>query len=59
MCGIMGFYCFGNKLPGKEKITTVFSLLETRGRDASGFAFIRDHNLPVHKAAGTQTLHPR
>jgi len=50
MCGIMGFYCFGNKKPDKEKISTMFSLLESRGRDASGFAFIRDGNLIVNKA---------
>ncbi len=49
MCGIMGFYCFGNRLPEKEKITTMFSLLESRGRDACGFAFIEDNNLLVHK----------
>ena len=50
MCGIMGFFSFGNTLPDKEKITDMFSLLETRGRDASGFAFIDDNNLVVHKA---------
>ena len=50
MCGIMGFYSFGNTLPDKEKITSMFSLLETRGRDASGFAFIDDNELVVHKA---------
>ena len=51
MCGIMGFYSFGNTVPDKEKITNMFSLLESRGRDASGFAFIRDNNLIVHKDA--------
>jgi len=51
MCGIMGYYCFGDRLPDKEKITTMFTVLESRGRDASGFAFIRDHNLIVHKDA--------
>ena len=50
MCGIMGFYSFGKTLPDKEKITTMFSLLESRGRDASGYAFIRDNNLIVNKA---------
>lgn len=49
MCGIMGYYCFGNKLPDKEKISNMFSLLESRGRDASGFAFIENNNLIVHK----------
>lgn len=51
MCGIMGYYCFGNKLPDKEKITEMFSLLGTRGSDASGLAFIRENNLIVHKDA--------
>ena len=40
MCGIMGYYSFGNTLPDKKKIEKMFVLLETRGRDASGFAFI-------------------
>ena len=51
MCGIMGFYCFSNKAPDKEKITNMFSLLESRGRDASGYAFIKNNNLVVNKAA--------
>jgi glucosamine 6-phosphate synthetase-like amidotransferase/phosphosugar isomerase protein len=50
MCGIMGYYSFGNTMPDKEKITDMFSLLETRGRDASGFAFIKNGNLFVYKA---------
>lgn len=50
MCGIMGWYSFGNTIPDKEKITNMFSLLESRGRDASGYAFIRDNNLIVNKA---------
>ena len=51
MCGIMGWYSFGNTLPDKDKITNMFSLLESRGRDASGYAFIKDNNLIVHKDA--------
>jgi glucosamine 6-phosphate synthetase-like amidotransferase/phosphosugar isomerase protein len=51
MCGIMGYYSFGKTIPDKDKITNMFSLLESRGRDASGFAFIRDNNLIVHKDA--------
>jgi len=49
MCGIAGFYCFGDKKPDKEKIGNMFSLLETRGHDAAGFAFIREGNLIVNK----------
>jgi glucosamine 6-phosphate synthetase-like amidotransferase/phosphosugar isomerase protein len=51
MCGIMGYYSFGNTLPDKEKITNMFSLLESRGRDASGICFIKDNNLVVKKDA--------
>jgi glucosamine 6-phosphate synthetase-like amidotransferase/phosphosugar isomerase protein len=51
MCGIMGWYSFGHTMPDKEKITNMFSLLESRGRDASGYAFIKDNNLIVHKDA--------
>lgn len=50
MCGIMGYYSFGNKLPDKNKITKMFSLLESRGTDASGYAFVENSNLVVHKA---------
>jgi len=50
MCGIMGYYSFGRTIPNKEKITNMFSLLETRGRDASGFAFINNGELVVHKS---------
>lgn len=45
----MGFYCFGEKKPDKKTVTEMFSLLETRGRDASGYAFIKEGNLIVHK----------
>ena len=51
MCGIMGYYSFGITVPDKDKITNMFSLLESRGRDASGFAFIKNNNLIVHKDA--------
>jgi len=51
MCGIMGWYSFGHTIPDKNKITNMFSLLESRGRDASGYAFIKDSNLVVNKAA--------
>ncbi|MHA1911701.1 MAG: class II glutamine amidotransferase [Candidatus Kariarchaeaceae archaeon] len=40
MCGIMGYYAFGRTMPDKKKLEKMFVLLETRGVDASGFAFI-------------------
>jgi asparagine synthetase B (glutamine-hydrolysing) len=57
MCGIMGYYCFGEKRPSKEHITDMFSLLETRGRDASGFAFIENEQLVVQKAPIRSSLY--
>jgi glucosamine 6-phosphate synthetase-like amidotransferase/phosphosugar isomerase protein len=51
MCGIMGYYSFGNTLPNKITITNMFALLETRGKDAAGFAFFKDNNLVIHKDA--------
>ncbi len=51
MCGIMGYYSFGSRLPDKNKLTDMFTILESRGRDASGYAFLKDNNLVVNKAA--------
>ncbi len=52
MCGIMGYYAFGEIIPSKKKIEDMFILLETRGTDASGFSFIdkTTNNLMVTKA---------
>jgi len=49
MCGIMGYKCFSNTVPNKQRVTDMFNLLESRGRDASGYAFIKEGNLIVHK----------
>ena len=40
----MGYYCFGRTTPNKDKITKMFVLLESRGRDASGFAYMNNQN---------------
>ncbi len=50
MCGIMGWFCFAEARPNKESMTNMFSILECRGRDASGYAFIKDKRLIVNKA---------
>jgi glucosamine 6-phosphate synthetase-like amidotransferase/phosphosugar isomerase protein/DNA-directed RNA polymerase subunit RPC12/RpoP len=51
MCGIMGYYAFGEILPNKKKIEDMFTLLETRGTDASGFAYLNNKNeLQITKA---------
>ena len=46
----MGFYCFGTERPKKDQITEMFSLLESRGKDASGYAFVGKNKLIVNKA---------
>jgi glucosamine--fructose-6-phosphate aminotransferase (isomerizing) len=50
MCGIGGFISFSDKKPNKDKISNMFCLLQSRGRDACGLAFIREGNLIVNKA---------
>ena len=51
MCGIMGYYAFGEIIPSKKKIEDMFVLLETRGTDASGFAYLNNKNeLQITKA---------
>jgi glucosamine 6-phosphate synthetase-like amidotransferase/phosphosugar isomerase protein len=51
MCGIMGYYAFGEIIPNKKKIEDMFILLETRGTDASGFCFLNNRQeLQVVKA---------
>lgn len=47
----MGYYSFGSITPDKDKIMKMFTLLESRGRDASGFAYINNGKLIVNKAA--------
>lgn len=50
MCGIMGYYSFDKKRPVKKDLEFMFELLEMRGSDASGFAFIENGELYVDKA---------
>lgn len=49
MCGILGYYAFGSKRPDKDKLTKMFESLESRGKDASGFAYVKDKKLNVYK----------
>jgi len=51
MCGIMGYFCWSDVRPEKRDITNMFSLLESRGRDASGYGFIKDGKLVIVKDA--------
>lgn len=45
----MGYYAFGDVKPEKKQLTTMFELLEFRGKDASGFAYVEDDHLVIHK----------
>lgn len=51
MCGIAGYFSFGDRKPKKEQLEDIFKMLETRGTDASGYAFIDDDKLKVTKDA--------
>jgi len=51
MCGIMGYYCWAENRPNKRNITNMFSLLQSRGRDSSGYAYLKDKRLVVVKDA--------
>ena len=39
MCGIAGYYCFGDKRPEPESIRKFFLKTSTRGTDATGYMF--------------------
>jgi len=43
MCGIAGYYAFGRQRPNKDAVTKMFIETQSRGKDASGFAYINDH----------------
>ncbi|CAG0943070.1 Glutamine--fructose-6-phosphate aminotransferase [isomerizing] [Candidatus Brocadiaceae bacterium] len=47
----MGYYAFSKKRPEKSALSTMFGLMESRGTDASGFAYLNGNRLVVHKAA--------
>lgn len=48
MCGICGYYSFGT-LPDKSTIELMFQLTQSRGKDASGIAYVRDDSLKILK----------
>jgi len=49
MCGIAGYYAFGNSLPAKGDIEELFINTQVRGNDASGYAYTEDNSLRVQK----------
>lgn len=49
MCGIAGFYAFGNARPEKEELNNLFLEIMDRGKDATGIAWIENGHLNVFK----------
>lgn len=42
MCGIAGFYCFGEARPILEEVQAIWKANEYRGKDAAGLAYINE-----------------
>ena len=49
MCGLIGYYCFGDKRPNYESVKQMFISCQSRGDDATGFAYISNDKLYVRK----------
>jgi len=49
MCGLIGYYCFGDKRPNKSNISNMLIACASRGTDATGIAFVQDGKLNVIK----------
>ena len=50
MCGIAGYFCFGEDRPSKEILSNLLVNTEIRGRDSTGVSFVKDGALVVHKS---------
>lgn len=49
MCAIAGFYAFGNKKPDIKMVKELLIASESRGKDATGYAFVQQDRLIVRK----------
>lgn len=49
MCGIIGYYCFGDARPDKAEFRRMLIECSTRGTDATGFAYLHGGQLRVVK----------
>lgn len=49
MCAIAGYYAFGNKKPEIQVLKELLIASESRGKDATGYAFIQQGLLVVRK----------
>ena len=51
MCGIAGYFCFGNKTPSKRIVDNLLIESKSRGEDSTGVTFIEDGTLRVIKSS--------
>lgn len=51
MCGIAGYFCFGEKRPTKSVLDNLLIESMSRGEDSTGVTFIEDGELKVYKAS--------
>ena len=54
MCSIFGFVNYGNKVNGhqlKELVRALSIEAESRGKDASGIAYVKNGKLVIYKKA--------
>lgn len=54
MCGIAGWFCWGSARPSPNTVQGLLLANQTRGRDASGFAYVdgKDNTVHIRKAKG-------
>ena len=50
MCGIAGFYCFGETRPTLPQLRILWYAQQSRGTDASGVAYLHEGKIKVRKA---------
>ncbi len=55
MCSIGGYISFSTSRPNRETLETLFTDMQVRGKDASGFAYIQGRKSITVKAAETST----
>ncbi len=51
MCGIAGYFCFGEKRPTKSILDNLLIESMSRGEDSTGVTFVDDGELKVYKAS--------
>ena len=50
MCGIAGYFCYGDKRPQKRILSNLLEETQARGEHATGVSFIEDGTLRVIKS---------